>query len=1041
MASIPSNGYAEVMAGTNNYSGSNSFDGSCPQTAIPPVVPNDLCNKLYVDTIVGGGTVVSVTGGNNITVTPTTVAPVVNLKSPLTSTLALGTQNITGSTSVITLTDNAAVIEMGGNGIIPTLYGHQGINRQDPGALIIENSVPGVSGGGGIQLNCVSGTVSTQGAFQPQRILDTAGGSGTAGQVLSSLGSATGTSWITAGASGVTSITAGLNIGVDSTISSAPVVRVLDPLTSVLNLGTQNVTGTTGNINFVNIGASSEANISASTGFSSYDALIPSTVSNLTKAGLSLQNNSDRTEYAPTTITKNFGTSALQLTCASNAPITLTPFAGQDCNVVLSGLGALDVKQSTAGGSLNPLVRLENTNLTGSVSMEIYKNKPAAGAAGDVLFNQSVYGTDNGAAKQEFTRTTHTIRDAVGGGEDGSMEFSVFSGGSVNTFLQLNGIEGEVNCLKQLDMTGNSIVTNTGNLTISTAASSGNGVIALVSKTAATGAITLTANGGGSIALTANAGTLTTTAINSTFNSTGVSTFNGQEYHNSKMNTTYDEQVYQSTYQPLLTTTLNTFPVAQFQREGQQVMLINSVGAGSNEMSTDTTSAFTISAMRKIGSLYYAGGWDVAANILQLRRSATIAGLQTAPTAGNFIEFPSAGGNITCIYDNQTLIPGFLAIGGSFQASTAQSYNGGANLFPSNVGNFLVINDGTFAPVDMLDSLGNYGVVNGQVTAINAIEGNPVFTPATNNCFVVVGEFVNFLGTGASCKRICIFCPPPGTIAPASNRWFPFYEADNQVWSVFVLGSTIVFGGDFTICGSTTVSFLCHADYSASSSTYPATNQFAGFVCPGPIGVGVEGYPNTSGTSKAWFGVSFVTSPIVPGEIYPIYELDMATVTVNNPILVKGDLIARSWGLLCNTTASPPALNYAFGFNGFFPTATDNFCYHFDTPHYLILNGAADMTNGCFDILTTGNPYFFRSYSLVSAPPHEMYFYDPSAGGACVIETTTALPFVNGLAPTNKWTKITLNSTNAFAMGTIVELVGNDARVLIYAQNNATFSN
>ena len=49
MASIPTNGYAEVMAGTNNYSGSNSFDGSCPRTPIPPVIGNDLCNKTYVD--------------------------------------------------------------------------------------------------------------------------------------------------------------------------------------------------------------------------------------------------------------------------------------------------------------------------------------------------------------------------------------------------------------------------------------------------------------------------------------------------------------------------------------------------------------------------------------------------------------------------------------------------------------------------------------------------------------------------------------------------------------------------------------------------------------------------------------------------------------------------------------------------------------------------------------------------------------------------------------------------------------------------------
>jgi hypothetical protein len=56
MASIPSNGYAEVMSGTNNYSGSNSFDGSCPRTAIPPVIGDDLCNKTYVDA--GGGGII-----------------------------------------------------------------------------------------------------------------------------------------------------------------------------------------------------------------------------------------------------------------------------------------------------------------------------------------------------------------------------------------------------------------------------------------------------------------------------------------------------------------------------------------------------------------------------------------------------------------------------------------------------------------------------------------------------------------------------------------------------------------------------------------------------------------------------------------------------------------------------------------------------------------------------------------------------------------------------------------------------------------------
>lgn len=53
MASNPSNGYNEVMSGTNNYTGSNSFDGTCPQTPNPPTVATHLTNKQYVDGLVG----------------------------------------------------------------------------------------------------------------------------------------------------------------------------------------------------------------------------------------------------------------------------------------------------------------------------------------------------------------------------------------------------------------------------------------------------------------------------------------------------------------------------------------------------------------------------------------------------------------------------------------------------------------------------------------------------------------------------------------------------------------------------------------------------------------------------------------------------------------------------------------------------------------------------------------------------------------------------------------------------------------------------
>jgi hypothetical protein len=61
MASFPSNGYSEVMSGTNNYTGSNFYGSSCPKTPIVPVSNDDLTNKLYVDSATGGGIIGNLT--------------------------------------------------------------------------------------------------------------------------------------------------------------------------------------------------------------------------------------------------------------------------------------------------------------------------------------------------------------------------------------------------------------------------------------------------------------------------------------------------------------------------------------------------------------------------------------------------------------------------------------------------------------------------------------------------------------------------------------------------------------------------------------------------------------------------------------------------------------------------------------------------------------------------------------------------------------------------------------------------------------------
>jgi hypothetical protein len=134
---------------------------------------------------------------------------------------------------------------------------------------------------------------------------------------------------------------------------------------------------------------------------------------------------------------------------------------------------AVSIVSDGVGGQINPLLKLTNNNATGSVAMEIYKNKPTAGVGGDVLFNQSVYGKDSGNAKQEYTRITHAIRDGTAGIEDGSIEMSCFVNGAVNTFLQINGNENQVNCLKQLDMVGNSITSSVGRLDLITTSGPG----------------------------------------------------------------------------------------------------------------------------------------------------------------------------------------------------------------------------------------------------------------------------------------------------------------------------------------------------------------------------------------------------------------------------------------------------------------------------------------------------------------------------------------------------------------------------------------
>lgn len=170
--------------------------------------------------------------------------------------------------------------------------------------------------------------------------------------------------------------------------------------------------------------------------------------------------------------------------------------------------GTITIQKASSGGQIAPALILNNTNASGSVAMEVYKNKPTAGAIGDVLYNQSVYGKDSANGKQEYTRVTHTIRDPTNGAEDGSIELGCFVNGAYVALLQLNGNDapiGEVNCLRPLDLNGGSDAnatlktTGTGsvNLNLDATGSAGTGAIALKTKNGVAGS-------GGGLLLTGN---------------------------------------------------------------------------------------------------------------------------------------------------------------------------------------------------------------------------------------------------------------------------------------------------------------------------------------------------------------------------------------------------------------------------------------------------------------------------------------------------------------------------------------------------------
>ena len=422
----------------------------------------------------GVGTVTSVSAGNNIVMSGSLSAPVVNLQQPLTSTLGMGSVALTDKNGASGTSGQYLSAGAGGETLWATL-------PTKVSSISAGNNID-ITGTATVPIVALDSPLTATLALGTQNITGSSGSITLTNGTSTSIYNASNLSFVN-GASFVNSTFS--TAGVDTNYFEAGVASSNADLTtnvgnSELLLSSTNIpTGTAhllrnecplvGNarIQHSSIGIPAKNLEIQSDGY--IEIKNPSSTNNIFcgSAGLGININCN---------SGGLGLQGQTASLISQAGITINS-AGTAGNTLPTTF-----TNALVGGQANPIIKLENTNATGSVAFEVYKNKPTAGVNGDVLFNQSVYGKDSGNAKQEYTRISHTIRDNIAGTEDGSIEFSAFRAGAVNTFIQINGVDNEVNVLKNIDMGGNSVITNTGDMTISTTTSAGTGLINIFAK-------------------------------------------------------------------------------------------------------------------------------------------------------------------------------------------------------------------------------------------------------------------------------------------------------------------------------------------------------------------------------------------------------------------------------------------------------------------------------------------------------------------------------------------------------------------------------
>jgi hypothetical protein len=280
----------------------------------------------------------------------------------------------------------------------------------------------------------------------------------------------------------VSSITAGTNITLSGT-ANAPIVGFSSPLTSTLDVGSQDITSSTGNVELIAGVVSvalipppaSPAGVFIATGTG---GRVEISQGDLFMNGSDIQDVStlqafvltNNTNISPDlTINAPFGNVLIEGITISGTTIT-APATNADIAFAMNGTGGLTVSNTSAMGGADPMLTLTNTSTIGGttanpVKILTYKNDSNT-TASDLIGEYTVRANGGGATSStpyDYTSVRSFARGVGLNNVDGSLALQVAENGTPSsanllTYVECNGGNARVEIKKNIDLTNQDLL-------------------------------------------------------------------------------------------------------------------------------------------------------------------------------------------------------------------------------------------------------------------------------------------------------------------------------------------------------------------------------------------------------------------------------------------------------------------------------------------------------------------------------------------------------------------------------------------------------